>query len=237
MSPDNILEVQRLTVEFEDGIALSDVSFNLKQAETLAVIGPNGAGKSVLFRALLGLIPYQGKISWRPAIKIGYVPQKFYIERGFPLSVGEFLTLKNSRDKIEESLKLTGLSDPGFADMQLGNLSGGELQRVLIAWAIAGNPDVLLLDEPLAGIDIGGEETIYSLIHHISKTNKTTIVMISHDLGVVYRYADQVLCINQKQICLGTPNEVITDESARKLYGEAATVHVHYGAHHEEDIK
>jgi zinc transport system ATP-binding protein len=230
MIEENILGVKNLTVEVEDNTILSNLNFEVKKGETLAVIGPNGAGKSVLFRTLLGLIPHKGEVVWQKGIKIGYVPQKFYIEKNFPLSVSEFLEFKKGSKSIKEALSLTGLAEKKILHKKLGNLSGGELQRVLIAWSILDNPDVVLFDEPLTGIDIGGEETIYSLIHSLSQAKQSTMLLISHDLGMVYKYANNVLCINKKQICLGTPDDVVTDETTKKLYGQH-----HQGIHHHHE--
>lgn len=230
MNEENILEVKDLTVRIEDNTILSNLNFNIKKGETLAVIGPNGAGKSVLFRTLLGLIPHKGDVVWQKGITVGYVPQKLYIEKNFPLSVLEFLEFKKGTKSIKEALSLTGLADKKILHKKLGNLSGGELQRVLIAWSILDEPDVVLFDEPLTGIDIGGEETIYSLIHNLSQAKRSTMLLISHDLGMVYKYADNVLCINKKQICMGVPSDVVNDENTKKLYGQH-----HQGIHHHHD--
>lgn len=224
----NILEVKSLEIRLDSLLILSNLNFEVKQGETLAVIGPNGAGKSVLFRSLLGFIPTtKGTINWQKNIRIGYVPQKLSIEKSLPLNVEEFLNFKKDGRKIKEALELTGLKGHKILTKKMGTLSGGELQRVLIAWAIIDNPDVILFDEPLTGIDIGGEETIYSLLHKLNDAKDTTVILISHDLGIVYKYADSVLCLNKKQICLGKPSEVINDENTKKLYGEMVSFHDH----------
>ena len=232
MNDANILEVKNLTIKVEDSTIVSNLNFKVKKGETLAVIGPNGAGKSMLFRALLGLIPFKGEVIWTPGIKIGYVPQKLHIEKSLPLSVSEFLKFKNDGKGMKEALILTGLADRKILHKKLGALSGGELQRVIIAWSILDNPDVILFDEPMTGIDIGGEETIYSLIHDLNHAKDSTMLIISHDLSVVYKYANNVLCINKRQICIGSPTEVINDENTKKLYGELTT---HYS--HEHRLK
>ena len=225
-----ILEVKNLTIKVGDNTIVSNLNFKVTKGETLAVIGPNGAGKSMLFRALLGLIPFKGEVIWAPGVKIGYVPQKLHIEKNLPLSVSEFLEFKNNGKGIKEVLVLTGLADRKILHKKLGALSGGELQRVIIAWSILDNPDVILFDEPMTGIDIGGEETIYSLIHNLNHAKDSTMLIISHDLSVVYKYANSVLCINKKQICIGSPSEVINDKNTRKLYGELTT---HYNHAHQ----
>ncbi len=224
----NILEAKGLGVKIDGNLILSNLNFSVKRGETLAVIGPNGAGKSVLFRSLLGFIPInQGSINWQSGIRIGYVPQKLYLEKSLPLNVGEFFSFKKDGRKILDALELTGLKGHGILNKRMGTLSGGELQRVLIAWAIVDDPDVILFDEPLTGIDLGGEETIYSLLRKLNKAKDTTVMLISHDLGIVYKYADSVLCLNKRQICLGKPSEVINTENTKKLYGEMVSFHDH----------
>lgn len=226
---DQILKVENLNVNFDDHQILKDLNFSVNKGEVLAIVGPNGSGKSVLFRALLGLIPYFGKIDWAKNIKINYVPQKFNIDKDIPLNVEEFLKFKiNNIDEMVKILKAVGLSDKehdGFhlkehiLKQRIGWLSGGQLQRVLIAWAILDNPDVLLFDEPTAGIDIGGEETIYNLLKKINEERKMTILLISHELNIVYKYATNVMCINKEMICYGLPSEVLDPASLAKLYG------------------
>ncbi|MEI6296908.1 MAG: metal ABC transporter ATP-binding protein [bacterium] len=215
---------------------ISGVDFSVKRGETLAIIGPNGAGKSVLFRAILGLIPHSGTITWEEKVKIGYVPQKLSIEKNFPLSVLEFLQFKGNKKDIKDAIESTGINS-NILNKKISDISGGELQRIMIAWATIGNPDVLLFDEPLAGIDIGGEETIYNLIYNLNKKRGTTLLMISHDIGVMYKYADMVLCLNKKQMCLGSPKDVINEENETKLYGNMSTFHGHsheFSKHHNE---
>ncbi len=220
-----ILAVKNLSVSFHKESVLFDISFSLEKGMALAIVGPNGAGKTVLFRALLGLVPYQGEIFWQDDVKIGYVPQKLSIERTLPLSVREFLRFRGAGSEIAEAFKAVGIQDDSILERSLGALSGGELQRVLVAWAIMGNPDVLLFDEPVAGIDLGGEETIYNLLSRLHEEKGLTILLISHDLDVVYRYADQVLCLNKKLVCFGKPEEMLNFESLTKLYGESALFH------------
>lgn len=235
----NILQVSGLKVKFDNHLILDDISFEIKRDDTLAIIGPNGAGKTVLFRALLGLIPFEGKVEWAPDIKIGYVPQKLSVGKDIPLTVLEFLQFKeNDIKKIHEVLTEVGFqneaehihNDKRVLKTRIGALSGGELQRVLIAYALLGNPQVLLFDEPTAGVDVAGEETIYSLIHKLQAKVDLTIVFISHEIQVVNKYAGNVLCLNKEKICFGPPLEVVDKVSLAKMYGEE----VHLYAHHED---
>lgn len=242
MDDQQILDVKDLTVDFDGNKVLENISFSVSEGEVLAIVGPNGAGKSVLFRALLGLVPYSGAVNWRPGIKIGYVPQKLALERALPLTVREFLSLKTgaSSGKVSEevlgSLESTGIKtgpaeehhlEHHILNRRLGMLSGGESQRVLIAWSLIGNPDVLLFDEPTAGIDIAGEGTIYNLLHNIQESNELTLILISHDLNIVYKYANKVICLNKRLVCLGEPHTVLDPQSLEALYGGEAKFYQH----------
>jgi zinc transport system ATP-binding protein len=231
-----ILEVEKLYISFDKNKVISNLSFIVNKGEIVAVVGPNGAGKSVLFKALIGLIPYKGKIDWKSNLKISYVPQKFIVEKEFPLTVKEFMKLKSkNQTTIMSCLEDVGLKtkkDTGnknikdnntenyLLDQKMGWVSGGQLQRILIAWALLDTPDVLLFDEPTSGIDIGGEETIYNLLKKLNEQKKLTILFISHDLNVVYKYANNVLCINKEKLCYGPPKEVLDPQALAKLYGE-----------------
>jgi len=225
---DTLLSVKNLAVKFESQEVLSDVSFLLKRGEALAVIGPNGAGKTTLFRALLGLAPSSGQIEWQKGIKISYVPQKLAVEKTAPITVKEFFLLKAEQfflpkksfvEHLDHELSLVGLGKETLVKT-LGELSAGQFQRMLVSWAMINHPDVLLFDEPTAGIDIGFTETIYNLMHRLQKERGTTILLISHDLNIVYRYAGKVLCINKQPICYGSPREVLKPDDLARLYGE-----------------
>jgi len=228
-----ILEVRDLSVNFGSQEVLKDISFSVNAGDGLAIIGPNGAGKTVLFKALIGLIPYDGEIKWRSDVKIGYVPQRLPETESLLLTVKEFLILKSKhlffKDKewllaINHELESVGLSS-NILERQLKNLSRGQLQRVLITWAILGHPDVLLFDEPTAGVDLAGEDTIYNLLRRLHQNRGLTIFLISHDLNIVYRYANNVLCLNKERLCFGEPHKALTNEQIEKLYGESAFYH------------
>ena len=238
---DAILEVKNLSVVRNNHIILDKISFNVMKDETVAVIGPNGAGKTTLFKALLGLTPYTGEVIWAPKIRIGYVPQKLYVEADMPLTTYEFFSLKErDKNKIRDALTSVGLTDGAGQERnveehilgnRLGFLSGGELQRVMIAWALLGNPDVLLFDEPTAGVDVVGEETIYSMLERLRSLNNLTIMLISHELEIVYKYATKVVCINKERICFGPPKDALDKESIEKLFGEEVHFYVHDHRH------
>jgi len=240
MADTTVLTVEDLSVTLDDLPILHDVSFTLKQGEACALIGPNGAGKTVLFRALLGLVPYTGLVRWRPDVKIGYVPQRFSIDRSAPISAMEFFLLQSPnfwrpgaafRDQLDQELKSMGLG-PGVLRKGLGELSGGETQRVLIASALLQKPSVLLLDEPTAAVDAGFEETIYALLHRVQMERGTALLLISHDLSVVYRYAQRVLCLNKSVVCEGPPVEALNPQALATLYGEASFYQHEHGPGH-----
>lgn len=228
-----ILDVNDLSVSFGSDEVLKDISFSVDDGDFLAIIGPNGAGKTVLFRALMGLIDYDGEIKWRTNIKIGYVPQKLMEKSELPLTVKEFFMLKSKKlffedkqlnDSIIHELSSVGIN-LNILNQQLINLSRGQLQRVLISWAILGHPQVLLFDEPTAGVDIAGEENVYNMLHKLQDERGITILMISHDLNIVYRYARNVLCLNKEKLCYGEPEKALTSEQIKRLYGESAFYH------------
>jgi len=224
----NILEVENLNVSFNGDKVLDGLSFNLKEKENLVIVGPNGAGKTVLLKALLGIVPFKGGIKWTKDVKISYVPQKFFPAKEIPLSVEEFFNFKHAAVKeIERWLKSVGLNDFSILKKRLGKVSAGQFQRIMIAWSLIDKPDVLLFDEPTSGIDVGGEETIYNLLARIEKEVNLTIILITHDLSVVYKLADNVLCLNKKLICYGLPQQTLTAESLYRLYGKEINIYKH----------
>lgn len=242
MPNDTILTVENLDVAFNGNQVLKDLSFEVKKGEMMAVVGPNGAGKTVLFRTLLGLVPHSGKILWQNGVRVGYVPQRFIVERHMPLSVREFLEYKGwpggsvsgRKKRITEILKWVGFDTRDehhlvhhLLNLPLGVLSGGELQKILIAFALLGEPNILLFDEPTTGIDIGGEETIYNLLRKLKEGHDLTIIFISHDIHVVYEQASSVLCINKEKVCFGPPHEALSKEELKKLYGTSVGVYDH----------
>ncbi len=240
MSDEAILTAENLSVSLDNVQILRNVSFSVKQGEAMAVIGPNGAGKTVLFRALLGLIPYTGTVTWRAGIKIGYVPQKFSVDRSAPITAMEFFLLQSPSfwkpkpefiNHLDHELTAVGL-DRSVLKKALGELSGGETQRLLIAWALLGHPDVLLLDEPTAGVDIGFEDTIYALLHRLQLDRGTTLLLISHDLSVVYRYAQHVICLSKSLVCEGRPAETLNPAALTSLYGESGYYRHDHGPEH-----
>lgn len=231
---------------------LRGVNLRVPRGQVVALIGPNGSGKTTLLRVLLGLqrpgagrIELFGTTDLRAALpRIGYVPQRLELERSFALSVREFLALRlretrhwfwMPRTRVDGFLRDT-LAEIGAAhllDHSLAHLSGGQLQRVLIAFSLLSRPELLLLDEPTAGVDAPGEETFYDLISAIQKRHHMTVVLVSHDLSMVYRHAHRVYALNGVICCEGTPEEVMNAESLKQAFG----LHVSpYHQHHHHGL-
>ena len=185
----NILEVKSLSVELGVTHVIDNLSFSLSEGENLAVIGPNGSGKTVLLRALLGLLPHEGIIRWAPGVHLGYVPQKIDLERDIPVTAMNLLSAKAALAHMGEHdvrtvARSVGVS-PAILDAPLRELSGGQFQRILIAFALLGNPNVILFDEPTASIDEAGEGQIYEMLHELQETRGITTIVVSHDLSFV----------------------------------------------------
>jgi zinc transport system ATP-binding protein len=225
------LEVANLSVGFDRTPVIERLSFEVQQGSALAIIGPNGAGKSVLAKALIGALKYEGKITWAEHTKVGYVPQKLDIERDLPITGNDFLGAKAAvarapKTDIARVLGLVGLK-PDSVGKPIGALSGGQFQRLLVAAALIGGPTVLLLDEPTAGVDEPGQDTLNHTIERLRDERGLTILFISHDLSVVYQYATNVLCLSHGQAFFGVPRIVLTPERLAALYGAPVSYHVH----------
>jgi zinc transport system ATP-binding protein len=223
-----ILNVRNLSVTLNGEEILKDLSFNVKRGEVLVILGPNGAGKTTLFKTILGLLPHSGEVEWN-AKRISYLPPQELLHRKDlpPLVLEDFFKFKNVNDgQITQTLNLVGL-EPSILKKGFGALSTGEFQRMLIAWGLVDEPEVLLFDEPTSGIDLGGQETVYTLLHNFWKERSLTILLITHDLSIVWGHADSVLCLNKNYFCYGKPQELITPEQLEKLYGTGVEFYKH----------
>jgi zinc transport system ATP-binding protein len=222
-----ILMVKNLNVKLNGEEILIDLSFNVDEGDVLAILGPNGAGKTTLLKALLGILPFEGLVEWRKGIKIGYVPQRLPFIKDVPLSVKEFFKLENaSENETKEILKSIGLEEE-ILGKKIGDLSSGQFQRILIGWALASDPHVLLFDEPLAGIDLGGQESVYNLLERLKEEKNLTILFVTHELSIVYRSANKVLCLNKRMLCSGVPKEKLTSEAISNLYAGQVKFYQH----------
>ena len=225
------LEVENLSVGFVRTMVIDHLSFQVPRGSALAIIGPNGAGKSVLAKALIGSLPYDGSVKWEENAKIGYVPQKLDIERDLPITGRDFLRAKAAVSRAPESDIAKVLVQAGLkaesVGKPIGALSGGQFQRLLVAAALIGQPTVLLLDEPTAGVDEPGQSSLDQAIDQLRQQNGLTVLFISHDLSVVYRYASNVLCLSRTHPCFGAPRAILTPQLLQELYGAPIAFHLH----------
>lgn len=240
------LRVEHVSVTLGGRAILTDVCFQPAVGKLNAIIGPNGAGKTTLLRAILGLVPYTGTIEvGRTAegspLQIGYVPQRLDFDRGMPMSVQDFLCCglqrrplwlgqaRHARRRAMQALARVG--GRGWEDRSLGKLSGGQLQRVLLAMALTTDLDVLLLDEPVAGVDVSGEQLFCDLLGSLQREGRYTMLLVSHDLSIVTRHAEYVLCLNRSVQCQGATVETLNAENLRALYQNDASLYGHVGTH------
>jgi len=228
------LRVQDLTVRIGNNTILENISLHAHCGEMIALIGPNGAGKSTLIKTILGQQPYDGIISFSlPGSRsrkpmIGYVPQSPAFDPGDPVTVADLFACcmskrpaflgqaKRLREKILNCLAL--VRSENLIDKRVGTLSGGELQRVLLALALEPLPNILILDEPLSGVDVEGMGTLMDMLDEIRTTYDLSILMITHDFSMLPRYADQVVLLNKQLIRQGTPSEVLDSEEFRQVF-------------------
>ena len=210
------------------------ISFEISQGEIVTLIGPNGSGKTTTAKMILNIMNAdEGQIT-RNTDKMAYVPQKINIDWTMPLRVIDFMKITNNlnNNQVLESLTTTGVDNLLYS--QIHNLSGGEFQRVLIARAIAKKPDLLVLDEPVQGVDYNGEIALYNLIKKISVNLNCGILLISHDMHFVMSTTDHVVCLNGHICCSGTPSSVVKNPEYIKLFGEHNSETLSYYQHHHD---
>jgi len=215
-----LLEARGLGVRFGGAAVLRDVTLRVGPAEIVTIVGPNGSGKSTLLRALLGIQrPSTGQVIRAPGLRVGYVPQRLQIDRSLPMTARRFLSLPVRCSDAEAAAVLARCGVAGVSDQQLVDLSGGQLQRVLLARALLNAPDLLVLDEPTQGLDQPGEAAFYRLIDEVRRETGAAILMVSHDLHVVMAASDRVICLNGHVCCEGTPQVVRDAPEYRALFG------------------
>lgn len=235
----SVLSVQKLSVSFGDRTVIRDLSFEVAGGETLAIIGPNGAGKTVLLRTLLNLSSYEGVIRWAARTRLGYVPQSIAADRQLPLFVSDLLgaktrLLKLPADAVRETARIVDLA-PELLDTRIGVISGGQFQKVLITYALLGDPNVLLVDEPTASLDELAQEHIYELLEQLRHHHKLTVLLVSHDLSVVYQFATKVLCLSGARPCFGPPRDILTPDTLAELYSGVPKFYQHVHDRHSKD--
>ena len=217
--------------------ALRDVEFSIRKGEIVTVVGPNGSGKSTLVKTLIGLLqPTAGKVRRAEGLTIGYVPQRLAIDATLPMTVERFLSLPVRREQKEMAEMLARVGAAGLEKRQMTRLSGGQFQRVLLARALLGRPDLLILDEPTQGLDQPGVAEFYRLIEAVRRTTGCAILLVSHDLHVVMSASDRVICLNGHVCCEGTPDHVLRAPEYHALVGEEARGALALYHHHHDHL-
>ncbi len=212
---------------------LDDVDIAVEPEQILTLIGPNGSGKTTLIRTLLGLQrPDKGRIDSAPGLRVGYMPQRLRVDRTLPISVRRFLELSGERDPAALSKALEQVGAPEVMEHEIRLLSGGELHRVLLARALLRRPDLLVLDEPTANVDVRGQTEIHELIRSVRDSRRCGVLMVSHDLHLVMAATDRVLCLNGHVCCSGVPEDVSQHPAYLALLGDRpATIAVYSHSH------
>lgn len=220
---------------------LKDVSIKINKNDFITIIGPNGAGKSMLLKCIMGFYqPNSGIIKIKPNLKLGYMPQNLDIIKTIPIKVQKFITLKKKFDKISLQKVILETQIENILDKQLTILSGGEMQRVLLARSLLNNPDVLILDEPAQNLDISGQMHFYKLLQKIYSKRELSILMVSHDLHLVMVSTKQVICLSNHVCCCGKPQQIANDPEFLTMFGkdmaEVMAVYQHANKENSKNI-
>ncbi len=235
-----LIALRGVSVRFGGKEVVSHIDLTVAPGEIVTLIGPNGAGKTTLVRTMLGLLrPAEGQVHRRPGLRIGYVPQRVVVEPIMPLSVRRLMTLTRSSPPAEIRRRLEAVGTAHLIDRAVHDLSGGEMQRVLLARALLRDPHLLVLDEPAQNVDVVGQDELYELIGQIRRDQGCGILLISHDLHVVMAATDRVICLNHHVCCSGRPEDVSRHPDYLALFGErgARTLAIYpHDHHHEHDL-
>ena len=233
--PDALISARNVHLARGGRTILADIDIDISPGEIVTVIGPNGAGKTTLVRALLGLEPLDGgDIRRKPGLVTGYAPQRFDVDRAIPLTVSRFVALGRNCGPDERARVLKDVGAGSLGERQLSELSGGELQRVVLARALVRSPDLLVLDEPVRGVDYAGEAELYTLIGRLRTERGFGVLLVSHDLHVVMAQSDRVICLNRHVCCSGVPQSVAQHPEYARLFGpQAARAFGLYHHHHD----
>lgn len=231
---DALIQLSDVAVRFSGQNILDQVNLTLTRGEIVTLIGPNGAGKTTLVRTVLGLLkPDTGSVWRQPRLTIGYMPQKLHVDATLPLSVLRFLRLVPGVDRTSAASALAEVGADHLLDSPLQTISGGELQRVLLARALLRKPELLVLDEPVQGVDVSGQAELYRLITQLRNRYGCGVLMVSHDLHLVMSTTDQVVCLNHHICCSGHPEQVSGDPAFVELFGQDARSLAIYHHHHD----
>lgn len=216
----SLLNIAHMSVHYGPSEVLRDVSLSVDAGEIVTIVGPNGSGKTTLLRAIVGAAPIKsGKITTAPGLVLGYVPQRLHVDPTLPITVERFLSLPTGATRDEKATALARAGVPDLAKRQMSELSGGQLQRALLARALVAKPQLLLLDEPTAGLDQRGSAAFYRLIDEVRRETGCAVLMISHELHVVMAASDRVICLNGHVCCHGTPEHVSSAPEYQALFG------------------
>ena len=231
-----LINADNISLEIDQRQILNNISLQIKAEQIVTLIGPNGAGKTSLVKIALGLIkPTTGRVETKKGLRIGYMPQRLHIDQSMPVSVERFLKLAVNANNNEINNALGEVGADSLRHSQLFSLSGGELQRVLLARALIQEPQLLVLDEPAQGVDVNGQAELYRLISDIRNRHQCGILLVSHDLHLVMSATDEVICLNQHVCCHGHPEQVSNDPAYLELFGkkdaETLAVYTHHHNH------
>ncbi|MEO9274467.1 zinc ABC transporter ATP-binding protein ZnuC [Marinomonas sp. 5E14-1] len=232
-----LIAFKGIGIAFDERVLLNNIDMSVSEGEIVTLIGPNGSGKSTLIRTLLGLqTPTSGEMIRHKTLRIGYMPQKLHIDPTLPLTVKHFLALVRGVDKGQIAPTLEKLGIGYLLHSQVHVLSGGETQRVLLARALLNKPNLLVLDEPVQGVDVNGQVELYNLIEGIRDELACGVLMVSHDLHLVMAKTDTVVCINQHVCCSGSPQHVTGHPAYQALFGvpgadESIAIYAHQHDH------
>lgn len=229
-----LIEASGICKQFAGQAVLEDVDFRITEREVVTIVGLNGCGKTTLLRILLGLEkPDSGGVTHKPGLKIGYLPQRFHIDPVLPMTVVDFLHL-GAQSQSAFANAVRELQIEGLLDKAVQTLSGGETQRMLLARAMMREPELLVLDEPVQGVDIAGQTELYQLIGSLSKRHKCAVLMVSHDLHLVMAATDNVICLNRHVCCSGHPHKVSKDPAFLQLFGARVAASLAVYEHHHD---